>query len=405
MATERKQLMQTVRHQQAGSSGGGAAAVHSGGGAAASGLPPPPPLAASNSRRAITFAAGTVAAGTSPAAAQGLAEAATVPRGSGAAAVGACRTAPGVLAALYGPGSATHGSASAATAPALEPLRVSYGQHGASPQRLPAGVALTESEPSATPKAVGAAGGQRRGGRSGGGAGAAGTAAAGAVGGAASGAAGAPRNILRRSTDTDLQAPPQALAGQGPPQPSQPPHPQPQAAVHAPAQPLQAAHSTPPDCLLPPLPSAFGAAHGGGGPPGMPLQAPDMDELLDVLQALDEAVLRRSRALQSLAQPRRHAAWEGAAAAELGAAGALSAGTGLSPQLGGRKTGTGNAAAGMPPRWPKQGLGTGASGATGGATGDGGGGRGFTRTVSWSGPVGARAAVAAAQQPASAPVP
>ncbi|GFR39658.1 hypothetical protein Agub_g129 [Astrephomene gubernaculifera] len=262
MASERRQLMQRVRQLQAG--GGGGSGL----------LPPshPSPVSflsyAGAGRRTLALTSPSMAAGPG--------------RGSGGVGV---RTASltATLAAIPGAGP----SPSALTS---ELSRYSTGPYGSTASAAAAG--LLDVEMSTTS--------QRRGGggRGGGGGGGNGRAGGGGAGALLSTSSTSPvRSSVRRSTDTDavLPAPLANLyksesGGMALP-----------ATTSMPAVPLQATNS---ECLLPPLPGnhyhptqhaghspghspgpAQGpCSHATGGGPGAPLQAPDMDELMDVLQ-------------------------------------------------------------------------------------------------------------------------
>ncbi|GLI60572.1 hypothetical protein VaNZ11_002731, partial [Volvox africanus] len=189
-----------------------------------------------------------------------------------------------------------------------------------------------------------------------------------------------PRSFVRRSTDTEfVMGSPAAGAGAG--------------IVYGADGGGNAAAVGPAECMLPPLPNPYGGTQ-VLGPGGSPLQAPDMDELMDVLQALDDSALRRSRCAAALPQSRRQAAWT--AWDGPGAAGGDTGSVTVQPLS--RRGGGGNAL-GTPPKVPNRVSGGGGGGGGGASPGGGYGGGGYDvgtapasssrsmgRTVSWSGP-------------------
>ncbi|GFR39656.1 hypothetical protein Agub_g126 [Astrephomene gubernaculifera] len=380
MASERRQLMQRVRQLQA--SGGGGSGL----------LPPshPSPVSflsyagAGRRTQALTSPLMVAAPG----------------RGSGGVGV---RTASltATLAAIPGAGPSPSALRS-------ELSRYSTGPYGSTASAAAAG--LLDVEMSTTSQ-------RRGGGGRGGGGGGNGRTGGGGGGALLSTSSTSPvRSSVRRSTDTDavLPAPLANLyksesGGMALP-----------AATSMPAVPLQATNS---ECLLPPLPGnhyhptqhaghspghspgpAQGpCSHAAGGGPGAPLQAPDMDELMDVLQALDASQFRRSRTWNGPSG--RQSAWAGLEAPAPGAPGQPAGGEGgeeTDPRDGGSAARARQNPFATPPRPPhgssRPPLGPLAGGAAAAAVAAAGGsdagevvdsgpmGRTPGRTVSWSSP-------------------
>ena len=245
MASERKQLMQRVRHLQAG--GGGATGL-----LPPSHTPPAPFLAyAPGSRRSLANSLSAYGSGAGGGGGGGV-------HLNPAAAPGA-RGGGGAAAAAAGGGARASFAASLAAVPGVSPSHASrsYGSGAAGGGSHVGG--MPDAEQVGTPKALGLR-------RSGGAAGAAVTPTSSGL-----------RSSVRRSTDTDVMllggGGGMAAGGGG-------------GHTADGALPALSGGGMAAECLLPPLPNPYsggpGGSQGGGG--GAPLHAPDMDELMDVLQ-------------------------------------------------------------------------------------------------------------------------